>query len=304
MRLSSRPIRAWFAAAVLAALSLFVLGAEAVAQTYTLTVQSTPATGIVISSTTGDGGTTNYTVAGIASFATVQLSAPATDPTGYTFSRWTVNDTEQPAGLKPLTVTINVDLTAVAQYTLNSGTLVVQSTPPTGLSIGSSTVYAGTTNYTVANVAAGTSVNLVAPTTDPAGYTFAQWAVNGVAQAAGVKSVTFPAPAGFLQWGGDGSGNGQFIVPSAIALDNLGNVYVADQYNYRVEKFTSAGAYITQWGTFGTGNGQFKGPFGIAVDADDNVYVADAFNNNIQKFTSDGVYITQWGSCGQRQWAV
>ncbi|MGO8703400.1 MAG: SMP-30/gluconolactonase/LRE family protein, partial [Candidatus Brocadiia bacterium] len=279
-------------------MSLFTFATDAAAQTYTLTVQSTPATGIVIGSTTGDGGATNYTVAGIASFATVQLSAPATDPTGYTFSRWTVNDTEQPAGLKPLTVTINVDLTAVAQYTLNSGTLVVQSTPPTGLSIGSSTVDAGMTNYTVANVAAGTSVNLVAPTTDPAGYTFGQWAVNGVAQAAGVKSVTFPAPAGFLQWGGYGTGDGQLIVPSAIALDNMGNVYVADQYNYRVQKFTSAGVYVTKWGTFGTGNGQFRGPFGIAVDADDNVYVADAFNNNIQKFTSNGVYLTQWGSYG------
>ncbi len=298
MRPFGRPISAGLITAGLALMSLFTLATDAAAQTYTLTVQSTPATGIVIISTSGDGGTTNYTVAGIANFTTVQLSAPATDPTGYTFSRWTVNDTAQPLGLKPLTVTITVDTTAVAQYTLNGSTLVVQSTPPTGLGIGSGTGDAGMTNYTVANVAAGTNVNLQAPTPDPAGYTFAQWAVNGVAQAAGVKSVTFPAPAGFLQWGNFGTGDGQFIVPSAIALDNLGNVYVADQYNFRVEKFTSAGAYIAKWGTQGTGTGQFEGPFAIAVDADNNVYVADAFNNNIQKFTSDGGYITHWGSAG------
>ena len=40
-------------------------------------------------------------------------------------------------------------------------------------------------------VAYGTSVNLQAPATDPAGYTFSQWTVNGAAQTAGQKSVTF-----------------------------------------------------------------------------------------------------------------
>ena len=40
-------------------------------------------------------------------------------------------------------------------------------------------------------MAYGTSVNLQAPATDPAGYTFSQWTVNGAAQPAGQKSVTF-----------------------------------------------------------------------------------------------------------------
>ena len=34
-------------------------------------------------------------------------------------------------------------------------------------------------------VASGTSVNLQAPATDPAGYTFSQWTVNGAAQTPG-----------------------------------------------------------------------------------------------------------------------
>ncbi len=49
--------------------------------------------------------------------------------------------------------------------------LSVQSAPPTGLSIGSSTGDSGTTNYTDV-VAYGASVNLQAPATDPAGYGF------------------------------------------------------------------------------------------------------------------------------------
>jgi hypothetical protein len=34
-------------------------------------------------------------------------------------------------------------------------------------------------------------VNLQAPETDPAGYIFSQWLVNGAAQPAGQKGITF-----------------------------------------------------------------------------------------------------------------
>ena len=159
--------------------------------TYTLTVQSNPPAGIVIGSSTGHNGTTNYTVPGVEEGTSVNLAAPATDPTGYTFSQWTVNGTGQTAGQKSITFTMTAATTAVAQYTLNTYTLTVQSTPPTGLSIGSSTSDGGTTNYAVSSVAYGTSVNLQAPATDPTGYTFSQWAVNGTAQTAGQKSITF-----------------------------------------------------------------------------------------------------------------
>ena len=151
---------------------------------YTLTVQSTPPVKQVIGSSTGHGGTTNYTKSGVAYGTSVNLQAPATDPAGYTFSQWTVNGAAQPAGQKSVTFTMDAAVTAVAEYNIGY-TLTVQSTPPTGLSIGSSTGQGGTTNYTMPGVAYGTSVNLEAPATDPAGYTFSQWTVNGAAQPAG-----------------------------------------------------------------------------------------------------------------------
>ena len=156
-----------------------------------LTVQSTPPTGVVITSSTADGGTTNYAVASVVQGASVNLAAPAADPAGYTFSRWSVNGTAQTAGLKSITFTMAAATTAVAQYTAKTYTLTVQSTPPTGIVITSSTADGGTTNYTVSSVAYGTSVNLAAPAADPAGYTFSKWTVNGVAQTAGLKSITF-----------------------------------------------------------------------------------------------------------------
>ena len=67
----------------------------------------------------------------------------------------------------------------------------MQSTPPVRLAISSITGQSGTTNYTIPGMEYGTSVILQAPATDPAGYTFSQWTVNGAAQADGQKSVTF-----------------------------------------------------------------------------------------------------------------
>ncbi len=104
------------------------------------------------------------------------------------------------------------------------------------------------------------------------------------------------------KWGSQGSGDGQFdfhIYPSGgIAVDSRGDVYVSDTYNYRLQKFTSDGQFITKWGSQGSGDGQFNLPQGIAIDSSSNVYVGDWLNFRIQKFTSDGQFITKWGSQG------
>jgi tripartite motif-containing protein 71 len=73
---------------------------------------------------------------------------------------------------------------------------------------------------------------------------------------------------------------------------------VVDQGNKRIQKFTSAGAFVTQWGSEGENPGEFERPYGIAIDGDDFVYVADGDHdlNRIQKFTSAGDLITQWST--------
>ena len=77
-----------------------------------------------------------------------------------------------------------------------------------------------------------------------------------------------------------------------------GSVYVSDYDNHRIQKFTSAGMFLTKWGTEGTGDGQFCGPKGVAVAPDGSVYVSDNDNHRIQKFTSAGVFLTKWGTEG------
>ena len=101
-----------------------------------------------------------------------------------------------------------------------------------------------------------------------------------------------------LQWGTSGGGNGQFSGPHMLAHDSLGNVYVADAGNSRIQKFDPDGSYITQWGGSGSGDGQMGAPWGIAVDSTDGIYVADRGNNRIQKFTSAGSFVLKFGGPG------
>ncbi len=99
-------------------------------------------------------------------------------------------------------------------------------------------------------------------------------------------------------WGTAGGGNGELNAPLGVAIGVAGNIFVADQYNQRIQKFSAQGTYLTQWGTAGTGDGQFNAPVGVAVGPSGVVYVTDYANNRVQQFTSDGVYVRQWGSAG------
>jgi NHL repeat-containing protein len=102
----------------------------------------------------------------------------------------------------------------------------------------------------------------------------------------GVRFVT--------KWGTQGTGPGQFKWPNGICLDSSENVYVADTFNHRIQKFTNTGSFLTAWDTHGTG-GIGPAQFGFPVDLDvinsgivffeEYVYIADLKNNRIQVFT-------------------
>ena len=95
----------------------------------------------------------------------------------------------------------------------------------------------------------------------------------------------------------EGTDDDQFRFPSAIATDKQGNVYVADQFNHRVQKWIpGAKEGITVAGGRGQGDAadQLDYPMGIAFDADGNMYVSDAANHRVQKFapgSRDGITV-------------
>jgi len=117
------------------------------------------------------------------------------------------------------------------------------------------------------------------------------WGVDtGVADFEICTAASLPCQAGIL-----GSGNGQFLAPNGVAVDESGNVYVADLGNNRIQKFTAEGNFMLEWGSAGSDVGQFINPNGLGVDTSGFVYVADTFNNRIQRFDSDGEFTSMWG---------
>ena len=101
------------------------------------------------------------------------------------------------------------------------------------------------------------------------------------------------------QFGSKGTGNGQFEVPIAPAVDGSGNVWVSDFYDNRIEKFNSAGQFIAAYGSYGTGNGQFKEPGGLDINqSTGNVYISDYGNNRIEELSSSGAFVRAFGSAG------
>ena len=98
------------------------------------------------------------------------------------------------------------------------------------------------------------------------------------------------------QWGGHGSGLGQFSGPFGIALDGT-SVYVVDQLNNRIQKFAPDGTPLAAWGGAGAGTGQLRTPFGAAV-ASGGLLVADFGNDRVQQFGFDGQPVRTLGRSG------
>jgi len=101
----------------------------------------------------------------------------------------------------------------------------------------------------------------------------------------------------------DGIGRAaKFHTPSSLAIDRLGNLYVADTGNHAIRKVTRNGVVTTLAGNglpgFRDGAGalaQFRAPMGVAVDAAGRVYVADTWNDRIRVIERDGVVRTLAG---------
>jgi secreted PhoX family phosphatase len=93
-----------------------------------------------------------------------------------------------------------------------------------------------------------------------------------------------------------------FIIPSNIAMDPQGRLFVADHgcmrlitqqnTNWIVTTLAGLPYFSGEGSSDGTnGNAKFSGPYGIAFDNAGNVFISDASNSNIRKMRQDG---TNW----------
>lgn len=79
-----------------------------------------------------------------------------------------------------------------------------------------------------------------------------------------------------------------FYMPSDIAFDSQGNIYVLDSGNHRIQKFDPEGKYLATIGNKGQGPAEFQYPISIDIDHKGSICVSDQGNQRIQILNPDG----------------
>lgn len=95
-----------------------------------------------------------------------------------------------------------------------------------------------------------------------------------------------------------GTAEGEFNLPTQIAVGKDGNVYVLDAKNFRVQVFSAEGDFVRTWGKLGRSLGDMARPRGLAVDNENNVYITDAVFRNFQIFKPTGELLMFIGDQG------
>ena len=119
--------------------------------------------------------------------------------------------------------------------------------------------------------------------------------------------ITTVAGNGTIGYSGDGgqATNAQLYGPTGIAIDNAGNVYIADFNDQVIRKVDTFGIISTIVGNgtpgFGGDNGQATAaqlnyPKGVCIDKLNNLYIADCVNNRIRKINNSGIISTIAGN--------
>jgi sugar lactone lactonase YvrE len=130
---------------------------------------------------------------------------------------------------------------------------------------------------------------------------------NRIREISSAGVITTIAGTGSWGAGGDGSPavSGQLYAPRGLALDQAGNLLIADTANNKVRMVTAAGIITTVAGNGVAGfsgdgapaaSAQLNAPVAVAVDGSGNIFISDRFNNRIRVVNSAGIITTMAGS--------
>ncbi len=97
----------------------------------------------------------------------------------------------------------------------------------------------------------------------------------------------------------------QLSAVAGLAVDNAGDIYIADSGNNCIRKVSAAGTITTIAGNGTAGfsgdggpaaSAQLRNPSGVTVDSAGNLYIADTGNNRVRKVSTAGVISTIAGN--------
>jgi sugar lactone lactonase YvrE len=99
--------------------------------------------------------------------------------------------------------------------------------------------------------------------------------------------------------GRDGGPAETLYIPTNLAFDPAGTLYVSDTGKFGVFKYRPDGQFAGSVGRLGTSPGSFARPKGIAVDRDGRLFVVDSAFSNVQVFRPDGLLLMWFGHFGK-----
>jgi len=275
------------------------------------------------------------------SFITLTLTVVTEAATNLTLTAATLNATVDPVG-SPTTVkfTYSTDPDLLAPYGVttragavtagnvdSSNPLSARFNTPEGVaSFGGNVFVVDRLNHRIRRIAAGGTVSTFAGST--AGFIDAGTGTSarfdhpsGVAVDSGGTlyvadeynhrirkvtpsgSVSTVAGSGVAGFADGAAGVAKFLFPTGVALDAVGDIYVADSGNHRIRMIAPDGTVSTVAGTGVAGlvddaatSAQFNVPLGVVVGAGGALFVSDSQNHCIRKIGTDGKTSTFAGS--------
>jgi hypothetical protein len=148
---------------------------------------------------------------------------------------------------------------------------------------------------------------------DATGNLFIADSGNSLVRKVGTNGIIITVAGGGNNGLGDGGAatNAALNQPSGVAVDAIGNLFIADEYNEVIRKVGTNGIITTVagngyvnprngWGGYsGDGgaatNAELWWPYGVAVDTTGNLFIADTYNQRIREVGSEGIITTVAG---------
>jgi sugar lactone lactonase YvrE len=114
------------------------------------------------------------------------------------------------------------------------------------------------------------------------------------------RVVVFEADGRYVaEFGTRGTGPGQFLMPTDVAVDPQGRVYVGEYGgNDRISRFSPQFEYQYSFGGPDAGPARLRRPQGLLLDRDGTLWVADSCNHRICHFAAEGTLLATFGHSG------